>query len=140
MFESFDVSASGLRAQRAVLNVISQNIANSETTRDAAGKPNPYRRREVVVAPSDGRFEIPVGGVSVVEVREDTATDFRKVYDPGHPDAIRTGPEAGYVRYPNVEIMHEMVDMITATRAYEANVTAMDATKSIVESSFRILA
>lgn len=140
MFESLNISASGLRAQRAMMNVISQNIANASSTRDIFGKSNPYRRREILLSPGNGRMGVPFEGVSVVGIQDDMRTDFRKVEDPNHPDAVQSGPDKGKVLYPNVNILMEMVDMMVASRAYEANVTAMDATKSIIESSFRILA
>lgn len=129
-----NVSASGMTAQRLRLDIISQNIANVNTTRDANG--NPYRRKNVVFAEKD---MTPFGdvlmktagnvgkGVKVTQITEDTSTEMRKVYDPSHPDA----DEDGYVTYPNVNIVQEMTDMIDATRSYEANVTAFNATKNM---------
>jgi flagellar basal-body rod protein FlgC len=140
MFDSLNISASGLRAQRITMDTISRNIASANATRDAAGNPNPYRRLEVLVKAGAPAFGVPYHGVEVSEIREDVTTDFRRVMDPNHPDAIKTGKDKGIVLYPNVDVMHEMVDMIVATRAYEATVTAMDAAKSIAESSMRILA
>ena len=140
MFGSLDISASGLRAQQIVMDVVSRNIANAYTTRDADGNPNPYRRQEVLLKPGDGSLGIPREGVSVAAVVKDNTTAFLMKYEPNHPDAITAGDDKGYVYYPNVNIMHEMVDMLVATRAYEANVTAMEATKSIIQSSFKILA
>jgi flagellar basal-body rod protein FlgC len=140
MFESLDISASGLRAQQAIMNVISKNVANATTTRDASGAPNPYRRQEVLLKVGDGRLGIPNEGVSVADVVKDMTTDFDKRYEPGHQDAIKSGKDKGYVYYPNVNVMQEMVDLMVAARAYEANATAMEATKSVIESSLRILA
>lgn len=140
MFRTLDISATGLRAQRTMMNTISQNIANAHSTRDEQGNVNPYRRREVVFRVGDASAGLPNEGVGVAGVQEDFATDFIKKFEPNHPDAIKTGKDKGYVYYPNVNVMHEMVDMLVATRAYEANVTAMESTKSMVETSFKIIA
>lgn len=129
-----NVSASGMTAQRLRLDIISQNIANVNTTRDENG--NTYRRKTVVFAEKDispfGTVLMKTAGsvgngVKVTEISEDTASELRKVYDPSHPDA----DEDGYVTYPNVNVVQEMTDMISATRSYEANVTAFNATKSM---------
>ena len=129
-----NVSASGMSAQRLRLDIISQNIANVNTTRDENG--NAYRRKTVVFAEKDmssfgNILQYTAGttgdGVKVTEIAEDTETEMRKVYDPSHPDA----DEDGYVTYPNVNTVQEMTDMIDATRAYEANVTAFNATKNM---------
>jgi len=129
-FSSFDVSASGIYAQRVRMDVIANNIANADSTRTAQG--GPYRRQRVAFRAAydqvAGNKVIPAG-VSVENVTEDP-TDYRQVYDPGHPDADANG----YVRMPNVNVVEEMVDMISATRAYEANVTVMNATKSMISS------
>ena len=140
MMGSLEISASGLRAQRMIMDVISQNIANASTTRDASGNPSPYRRQEVLLRVGDPRLGVPNQGVSVADIVKDNTTEFIKKYEPNHPDAVTTGKDKGYVYYPNVNVMHEMVDMIVATRAYEANITAMDAAKSMAEASLRILA
>jgi len=136
-----NISASGMSAQRLRLDVISQNIANVNTTRDENG--NPYRRKTVVFAEKD---MTPFGdvllrtagnygnGVKVTNIVEDAKTEFRKVYDPSHPDA----DEEGYVSYPNVNIVQEMTDMIDASRAYEANVTAFNATKSMAMKGLEV--
>lgn len=129
-----DISASGMSAQRLRMDIISQNIANVNTTRDENGKP--YRRQNVIFAEKD---MTPFGdilmktagtsgnGVKVTQIVEDNKTPMRKVYDPSHPDADADG----YVTYPNVNVVQEMTDMIDATRSYEANVTAFNATKSM---------
>ncbi len=132
MLGTLDVSASALSAERIRLNTIAQNLANANTTRDAWGRPNPYRRREVVFSPERTRDGEP--GVRVLDVQEDPRP-FRLTWDPGHPDAVK-----GYVRMPNVNVIEEMVDMIMASRAYEANVTAMEVTKSMAASTLQILA
>lgn len=129
-----NVSASGMTAQRLRLDIISQNIANVNTTRDENG--NVYRRKTVVFEEKDmssfgNILQYTAGttgdGVKVTEIAEDTENEMRKVYDPSHPDA----DEDGYVTYPNVNTVQEMTDMIDATRAYEANVTAFNATKNM---------
>ncbi len=134
LFRSMQISASGLTAERLRLDVIANNLANVNTTRTAEG--GPYRRRVAVLeerptgfadllgiqsAPAMGR-----GGVRVAAILADNAPPQR-VYNPGHPDA----DAEGYVQMPNVNVVTEMVDMITATRAYEANVTAMNAAKQM---------
>ncbi|EOC99311.1 flagellar basal body rod protein FlgC [Caldisalinibacter kiritimatiensis] len=134
-FNSINVSASALSAERLRMDIISKNIANANTTRTSGG--TPYRRQMVVFREKDSKpfssyltkaskEKIKGGGVEVTSVVEDKSA-FKKVYDPGHPDAN----EDGYVLMPNVDIMKEMVDMISASRAYEANVTAINSTKSM---------
>lgn len=113
------------------MNTIAENIANAETTRDANGRANPYRRKEPI-------FEVnPVGnavGVRVKDVVRDQS-EFKTRYEPGHPDAN----ENGEVLYPNVNVVQEMVDMLMASRSYEANVTAMETTKSMFGAAMRII-
>ena len=135
MLSSLDISASGLEARRLWMNTIAENIANAESTRDASGAPNPYRRREPIFAV---RAEGNAAGVQVREIREDPS-EFRYVFDPGHPDALPEGERKGFVAYPNVNVIQEMVDMLMASRSYEANVTAMDATKAMTASALRII-
>jgi flagellar basal-body rod protein FlgC len=124
LFTAIDVSASGLAAQRTRMNVASANLANASTTRTEDG--GPYRRKDVVLASGEN-------GVEVAEIRQDTAPP-RMEYDPGHPDANAEG----YVAYPNVNVVEEMVDMITASRAYEAGVTALDNAVSMSERALGI--
>jgi len=134
MFSVMDVSASGLYAERTRMRVIANNLANSESfVRGTDGKMAPYRRQQVVfsLGSSAGTKE----GVSVASVVPDMS-EFRRVYDPSHPYA---GPD-GYVNMPNVNPIVEMIDMMEASRAYEANVTALDATKNIINSALRIIA
>ncbi len=142
-FNAMDISGSALTAQRKRMDIITQNMSNINTTRTADG--TAYRRRVVVmkeatdfkssfssfVKSAKGSF---VGkGVVVSEITEDPS-DFRMEYDPNHPDA---GAD-GYVRYPNVDQVKEMVDMISASRAYEANVTAINATKAMAVKALEI--
>ena len=139
MFSAFNINASGLTAQRYRMDVISENVANASTTRTADG--TPYRRK-VVAFEEKGRrdtFQRLLGqatrghdytgaGVKVHGVYEDHVTEMNLVYDPSHPDA----DENGYVEYPNVNIITEMTNMIDASRAYEANSTAFNASKAMV--------
>src|SRR5437588_12557069 len=116
MFDALDISSSGLSAQRVRLDTIAANIANLNTTRDASGNPNPYRRRFAVFAP--GHPHNPgAPGVHVAAIQQDDAA-FRKVHDPSHPDADKEGN----VLYPNIDLSVEYVNALEASRAYEANV------------------
>ncbi len=136
MFTSFDINASGLTAQQYRMDIISENVANANTTRTADG--TPYRRKVVTFAEKDSQtpFSRVLNnatdnysgkGVKVSKVYEDEVTEGNKVYDPSHPDA----DEDGYVTYPNVNIVTEMTNLIDASRAFEANATAFTASKSI---------
>lgn len=142
-FGALDIGASALTAQRLRMDTILQNIANANTTRTEDG--TPYRRRLVVFqersqgipfsaylsASSKERY---IGkGVKVSAIVEDSSP-FKKVYDPGHPDA----DQEGYVEMPNVDTVTEMVNMISATRAYEANVTSINTTKSMAMKALEI--
>ncbi|EAH4553980.1 TPA: flagellar basal body rod protein FlgC [Campylobacter jejuni] len=156
----FDISGYGLSAQRFRMNVISSNIANANTTRTAEG--GPYRRREVIFKATDFdkllneqinkdnnflKYENPLNDPSSPEeakpaiqsvvvdkvVRDDK--DFRMKYDPSHPDANAEG----YVAYPNVNPIIEMADLIEATRAYQANVSAFTSAKTIAQSAIDLL-
>jgi flagellar basal-body rod protein FlgC len=116
------------------MDIIAENIANAESTRTAQG--GPYRRQRVTFAAAYDeavKSGNAVKGVEVGGIIEDP-TDFRTVFDPGHPDADANG----YVRMPNVNVVEEMVDMVSATRAYEANVTALNAAKSMISSAIEI--
>ena len=135
---SFDISASGMTAERQRLDIASENIANSETTRTASG--GTYRRKMVVLeeVPSTSfrtRFNSLLnrtaskGGVKVTQIIEDQR-DLNPVYNPDHPDAN----EEGYVMMPNVDLVKETVDGMAATRAYEANITAFNAMKLMAQS------
>lgn len=139
MMKALDISSSALEAQRVRMEVVAQNLANAQTTR-ATQAPDgsflPYRRRETVFKAMLGEgLDGPQGGVRVDRIQEDMS-DFRLEYNPHHPHA----DAQGYVKLPNVDVLMEMVDLMEASRAYEANITAMDATKSMVAASMRILA
>lgn len=152
MFRSLQISATGLSAQRQRLDVIASNIANAETTRTEAG--GPYRRRvvqmqaveipgqpyEIDPMTGDSVFRLPSGdalqamnGVEVTAIGED-ASEGPLVYEPGHPDA----DASGYVRYPNVRITDELVDLMDARRVYEANATVFQSAKSMLRRSIDI--
>jgi flagellar basal-body rod protein FlgC len=130
-FNAMEVSASGLTAQRTRMNVSSSNLANVSTTQGADG--GPYKRKDVVLQSVAGQPGTGVQGVEVASIQEDAAPP-RMEYDPGHPDANAQG----YVAYPNVNMVEEMVDMITASRAYEAGITALDTAVSLAERAISI--
>jgi flagellar basal-body rod protein FlgC len=129
LFTAMDISASGMRAQRTRMNVISSNIANAHTTRTAEG--GPYQRRDVVFR--ENTFEQELSSVDVEEIVTDPRQGNR-IFDPDNPDA----DENGYVTMPNVNIMEEMVNMIGATRAFEANTTAVKAQKDMALKALAI--
>ncbi len=143
-FKSMNVSASGMTTERLRMDVISRNIANANATRTAAG--TPYRRQVAIVRQINGNsFEDLLAqkgslsgnasgsGVEVSNVVEDQSP-FKKVYNPGHPDA----DVEGYVLMPNVDTVTEMINMISATRAYEANVTSLNSAKSMAMKALDI--
>jgi len=148
IFSSINIAASGLSAQRTRLDVISNNIANVDTTRTAEG--GPFRRSRVIFRPKvqEPYWRSPflpetmdngIGkGVRIVEIDKDLDGDPKLVYDPTHPDAIKTGPQKGYVEMPNVNIVEEMVDMISASRSYEANVAVVNGSKAMFMKALEI--
>lgn len=136
MIGVLDVSRSALVAQRVRMDVIAGNIANAFTTRQEDGRVEPFRRRYVSLATGDGEGN---SGVHVAEVALDHSP-FELKYDPGHPDAIPDGPQAGYVQMPNVNVTLEYVDAIAASRAYEANVAMLNTTRGLVQQSLRLFA
>jgi len=123
LISTLRVSSSGLSAERLRMDLVADNLANANTTRTPDGQP--YRRKVAIFQPITPTPSMP-GGVRVAQIAADT-TPPRLVYEPGHPDADANG----YVAYPNVDIVHEMVDMITASRAYEANIQAFNAAKNM---------
>jgi flagellar basal-body rod protein FlgC len=138
MFAAGDISATGLAAERVRMQVVANNIANANATHTASGEP--YRRQRVSFAPAGSSFaslmEGPLGqlkGVAVTEISDDMS-EFPLVYDPGHPDAVN-----GYVRLPNVKVMNEMIDLLTATRSYEANLKALQNFKDMQERTISVL-
>ena len=149
MFESINIASTGLTAQRLKMDVISNNIANASTTRTNEGG-GPYRKRRVVMQPVNTRtrwkspvypFGLRAGdgeGVRVLKIERDETSPVRLVFDPSHPDSIKVGPKKGYVEYPNVDIVSEMVDMIAASRSYEANSQVIQGAKSMFQSALQI--
>ncbi len=135
MFQAFRTSASGLTAERLRMDTIANNLANANTTRTEAG--GPYQRQTVIFTPMERSNKLnrkAIGhGVKVVGVVADNSPP-RLVFDPQHPDANGDG----YVEMPNVHVVKEMVDLITATRAYEANITAINAAKSMAMKALEI--
>jgi flagellar basal-body rod protein FlgC len=146
MFGGLEISASGLTAQRLRMDVTAENLANAQTTKGADGQP--YRRKEVVLQeiPRSGGFGAQLsaaigggskgaaGGVEVAQIATDK-TAGKMVYDPSHPDANAQG----YVEMPNVDTVTEMVDLIDSSRAYDANVTAMSASKQMFSKTLDLL-
>ncbi|MFV0464712.1 MAG: flagellar basal body rod protein FlgC [Lachnospiraceae bacterium] len=142
LFQAFNISASGMTAERFRTDIISENVANVNTTRTSEG--TAYRRKIVTFAEktSDSfsdtltraRSNYLGNGVKVTSVKEDTETEMVLKYDPSHPDA----DENGYVEYPNVNIVTEMTNLIDASRAYEANVTAFNTSKAIAQAGLSI--
>jgi flagellar basal-body rod protein FlgC len=124
-----DIAVSGLRAQALRLNIIATNIANSNTSRTATG--NPYRRQDVAIRATGD------AGRSLVTARvvEDTRTEFKRVLQPGHPDADPNG----YVSMPNVELPVEIMNMVTATRAYQANAAVLKRYQDLVDTTLELL-
>ncbi len=147
LFSSINIAATGMTVQRLRSDVIADNIANTSTTRTQEG--GAFRRSRVVLAQRTDGFDwrtpfTPPGldrgvgnGVKVVGIEKDNA-DMRLVYDPTHPDAIKSGPKAGYVEYPNVNIVTEMVDLISASRAYEANSSVIQGSKEMFQRAMEI--
>ena len=148
LFSSINIAATGMSAERLRSDVISDNIANASTTRTTEG--GPFRRSRVILRPmvEEPYWRSPFlpemldngtgRGVRVAEVQKDYVSELRLVYDPTHPDAIQTGPRAGYVEMPNVDIVTEMVDMIAASRAYEANASVIEGSKSMFLKALEI--
>ena len=142
LFQSFNISASGMTAQRFRTDIIAENIANVHTTSTESG--GPYRRKIVTfqeknVTPfsqyfSHSKNKAIGNGVKVTKVSEDFETDFIMEYDPSNPDA----DENGYVSYPNVNTVTEMTNLIDATRSYEANATAFEASKNMALTALNI--
>ena len=148
LFSGVNIAATGLSAQRLRMDVIANNIANVKTTRTPEG--GAFRRSRVVFRPlvTDPYWKTPFlpraldngggQGVQVVSVEKDYDTKNRLVYDPTHPDAMQSGPQKGYVEYSNVNIITELVDMMSAERAYQANMVSVKSHMSMFESSLEL--
>jgi flagellar basal-body rod protein FlgC len=147
LFTSINIAATGMSAERLRTDVISDNIANASTTRTQDG--GAFRRSRVVLAQKENGVDWrtaftpeqisrgPGAGVKVTSVEKDNS-DLRLVYDPTNPDAIKSGPKAGYVEYPNVNIVTEMVDLISASRSYEANASVIQGSKEMFMQALQI--
>jgi flagellar basal-body rod protein FlgC len=147
LFTSINIASTGMAAERLRSDVIANNIANASTTRTAEG--GAFRRSRVVLRPVQAQpyFRLPFQpeimdngagrGVKVSEIQKDNSPS-RLVYDPTHPDAIKTGAKAGYVEMPNVNIVTEMVDLIAASRAYEANSAIANGSKAMFMKALEI--
>lgn len=148
LFTSINIAATGMSVERLRTDVISNNIANATTTRTQEG--GAYRKQSVIVEPiasSNPQWRFPFvdseldngpgKGVRVREIVKDSEQG-RMVYDPSHPHAIQSGPNKGYVEYPNVNIVNEMVNMISANRAYEANSSVIQGSKEMFASALEI--
>jgi flagellar basal-body rod protein FlgC len=148
IFNTLNIAATGLSANRVRLDVIADNMANVNTTRTPEG--GPFRRSRVIMRP---RVESPywrspflpqsmdngIGrGVRVAEIQKDFSTTNPLRWDPTHPDAIKSGPRQGYVELPNVDIVTEMVDMISASRSYEANASIIEGSKAMFQRALSI--
>jgi flagellar basal-body rod protein FlgC len=146
IYHGLNISGSALTAQRIRMDTASSNLANADTTRatQVDGEWQPYRRKMVVMEPIDGSFNdylqratnrtnSPGKGVQVSQIVSDPSP-FKVVYQPNHPDAN----EEGYVEMPNVDPLKEMTDLISSTRSYEANVTALNATKGMLMKALQI--
>ncbi|ALC81052.1 MULTISPECIES: flagellar basal body rod protein FlgC [Bacillus] len=145
IFNQMNISASALTAQRVRMDVISSNLSNADSTRAKMvdGEWQPYRRKMVETEAKGESFSSVLnsamknnqagGGVRVSGITEDE-TPFKEIYDPSHPDAN----DEGYVQLPNVDPLKEMVDLMSSTRSYEANVTAMNATKGMLMKALEI--
>jgi len=149
MFNAINIASTGLTAQRLRMDVISNNITNAETTRTPEG--GPFHRQRVILR-SRGESATtwkslyfpkaldggPGEGVEVKAIEDDTQKPPRLVYDPTHPDAIKSGPQTGYVEYPNVSVVEEMVDLISASRSYDANVAVVNGAKAMFMKALEI--
>ena len=147
LFTSINIASTGMSVERLRTDVIANNIANASTTRTPEG--GKFQRQTVVLqtlgqenlfrnpyVPND-LDEGPGLGVKVSRIVSDTS-EGRMVYDPSHPDAIKSGPNAGYVEYPNVNVVNEIVDLISASRAYEANSSVIQGSKEMFNSALQI--
>jgi len=148
IFSSINIAATGMSADRVRLDVIADNMSNINTTRTNEG--GPFRRSRVIMRP---RVDSPywrspflpqsmdngIGrGVRVAEIQKDFSTENPLRWDPTHPDAIQSGPLEGYVELPNVDIVTEMVDMISASRSYEANASIVEGSKAMFQRALEI--
>jgi flagellar basal-body rod protein FlgC len=139
MLPALDISSSALVAQRTRMNAISSNLANISTTHNEAGELEPYQPRFVIFQADTSVGAGGAPGVKVASVQT-AKLEPKMKYEPGNPDAVKTGPNAGYVAYPNINMMTEMTDAMEAARAYEANLGTMEISKDLEQQTLRILA
>jgi len=139
MFSALDVSTSALVAQRIRMNAISSNLANMSTTHNETGEATPYQPRFVVFEADESVGTGGAMGVHVKSVETNHDAEPRLRYQPGHPDAIKSGPYRGYVAYPDINMMTEVTDAMEAARAYEANLGAIEISKDLAQQTLRIL-
>ncbi len=140
MFAALDISTSALVAQRSRITAIANNIANLNSTRDEHGQAAPYQARYVTFKTSPTkRGALGAAGVEIGSVETSSVEPLWK-YQPGHPDAITEGDREGFVAYPNINLMEEFTDALTATRAYEANIGVIEVSKEMLQQTLRILA
>ena len=126
---AIDIAVSGLRAEATRMNVIAGNIANSKTTRTANGEP--YRRQQLVLSTAGDAFN----GPEIVSISPDTSTDFKQILSPGHPDADKDG----YLKMPNVDLPVEMIGMVAASRAYQANAAVLKRHQEVMDAAIALL-
>jgi len=138
MLSALDISTSGLVAQRMRMIQISNNIANIKSTHTSSGERVPYQPKTVVFA-SEESGDNGAAGVKVSSVQTLAAEPIWR-REPNHPDAVKAGPHAGEVAYPNIDLMNEFTNALEAARSYEANLGAMDITKSMEQQTLKILA
>ena len=136
MFNGLKISATGMLSERVRLEAIASNLANANNTTVTNGQV--YRRKQVLLSEDNLNFHDELNGVKVSKIIEDTSSD-KLVYDPEHADAIQNGELAGYVRYPNVDISKEMIDLLNAQRAFEINSQTFGASKQLLDSAINIL-
>jgi flagellar basal-body rod protein FlgC len=139
MFPAIDISTSALVAQRIRMNAISSNLANISTTHDETGEATPYQPRFVIFQSDSTVGASGAPGVKAASV-EVSQVEPRLKYEPGNPDAIKSGPNAGYVAYPNINMTTEFTDALEAARSYEANLGSMEISKNMEEQSLKIIA
>jgi flagellar basal-body rod protein FlgC len=139
MLSALDISTSGLVAQRMRMIQISNNIANIKSTHTAKGEKVPYQAKTVVFQAEDSQGSNGAAGVKVSSIETVPAEPLWR-REPNHPDAVKTGPHAGEVAYPNIDMMSEFTNALEAARSYEANLGAMDITKNMEQQTLKILA
>ena len=139
MLSALDISTSGLVAQRMRMIQISNNIANIKSTHTAKGEKTPYQAKTVVFQSDDSQGSNGAAGVKVSSI-ESVPSEPLWRREPNHPDAMKAGPHAGEVAYPNIDLMSEFTNALEAARSYEANLGAMDITKNMEQQTPKILA